>query len=140
MTMKLRLDTEGLRALIAGNPELEVEIGQAVLSNIKADAIQGRVQAQIEQCLKGMVKNEGGTYYSPRYVPVGKEFTALVNRVVVETVQAFANEGLKAHVADLASQAVRSERDKVGVELKAILRSLITPEMAKEIVREKILL
>lgn len=138
MTMKLRLDTDALRALIKDNPEVELEIGQAVLNNIKADAIKSRIEGQIEACLRGMVKNEGG--YPVRYVPVDARFKELVNKVVVEAVQHFTTEGLKLHVAQLAKDAVRSERDLVGIELKAILRSMITPEMAKEIVREKVLL
>lgn len=137
--MKLRLDTDGLRALIADNQELELEIGQAVLNNIKADAIQSRVEGQIEACLRGMVKNEGSSW-APRYVPVDKQFTTLINKVVIEAVQHFTQEGLKAHVESLARDAVRIEANYAGRELKEILRTLITPEMAKEIVREKVLL
>lgn len=139
MTIKMRLDTDGLRALIASNPELEVEIGKAVLNNITADAVKARVEGQIEACLKGMVKNEG-TYYAARYVPVDKGFTTLVNKVVVEAVSHFANEGLKQHVADLAAQAIQKERIALHADLKVILSNLVTPEMAKEIMREKILL
>lgn len=138
MTIKMRLDTEGLRALIASNPELEVEIGKEVLNNIKADVIKSRVEGQIEACLKGMVKNEG-TYYSARYVPVDKGFTELVRKVVVEAVTHFANEGLKQHVSDLAAQAIQKERVALHSDLKAILSNLVTPDMAKEIMREKIL-
>jgi hypothetical protein len=139
MTIKMRLDTDALRALIKDNPEIELEIGQAVLNNIQADTIRRRVEGQIEACLKGMVKNEG-SFYQARYVPVDKQFTTLVNKVVVDAVTHFTNEGLKAHVDNLAAQAVREERDRVGADLRAILRTLITPEMAKEIVREKVLL
>lgn len=32
MSIKMRLDTDGLRALIADNPELEIEIGKEVLN------------------------------------------------------------------------------------------------------------
>lgn len=138
MTMKLRLDTDGLRALIKDNPELEVEIGQAVLNNIRTDQIKAAVEGQIEACLKGMVKNEG-TYYAARYVPVDKGFTTLVSKVVVEAVTHFANEGLKQHVADLAAEAIQRERIALHADLKVILRNLVTPEMAKEIMREKIL-
>lgn len=138
MTMKLRLDTDGLRALIKDNPELEVEIGQAVLKNIKTDQIQLSVNAQIEACLKGMVKNEGSSW-APRYVPVDKQFTEIVRKTVVEAITHFATEQLKDHVEQLAMSAVRSERDKLGSDLRALLRSLVTPEMAKEIIREKIL-
>jgi hypothetical protein len=137
--MKLRLDTDGLRALIKDNPELEVEIGREVLNNIKADQIQAKVQGQIEACLKGMVKNEG-TWHTPRYVPVDKQFTALIQKVVIEAVTHFTNEGLKAHVENLAVQAVQDNANYAARELKEILRTLITPEMAKEIVREKVLL
>lgn len=139
MTIKMRLDTDGLRALIKDNPEIELEIGQAVLKNIEADAIKRRVEAQIEACLKGMVKNEGSSW-QPRYVPVDKQFVALIQKVVVEAVQHFTSEGLKQHVETLASNAVRIEANYAGKELKEILRTLITPEMAKEIVREKVLL
>lgn len=136
--MKMRLDTDALRALIKDNPEIELEIGQAVLKNIEADAIKRRVEGQIEACLKGMVKNEGG--YPARYVPVDARFKELVNKVVVEAVTHFTTEGLKLHVEQLASNAVRIEANYAAKELKEILRTLITPEMAKEIVREKVLL
>lgn len=138
MTMKLRLDTDGLRALIKDNPELEVEIGAAVLNNIKTDQIKAAVEGQIEACLKGMVKNEG-TYYAARYVPIDKGFTTLVNKTVIEAVTHFANEGLKQHVASLAAEAIQKERIALHADLKVILRNLVTPEMAKEIMREKIL-
>lgn len=139
MTIKMRLDTEGLRALVKDNPDVELEIGRAVLNNIKADQIKNAVEGQIEACLKGMVKNEGSSW-QPRYVPVDKQFTALIQKVVVEAVQHFTSEGLKQHVENLASNAVRIEANYAGKELKEILRQLITPEMAKEIVREKVLL
>lgn len=139
MSIKMRLDTDALRAVIENNPEVEIEIGKAVLNNIKADVIKNRVEGQIEACLRGMVKNEGSSW-QPRYVPADKQFTALIQKVVIEAVQHFTSEGLKLHVEQLAKDAVRIETNYAGKELKEILRGLITPEMAKEIVREKVLL
>jgi hypothetical protein len=138
MTIKMRLDTDGLRALIKDNPELEVEIGQEVLNNIKADVIQNKVNAQIDACLKGMVKNEG-SYYTPRYVPVDKAFKELICQVTVEAIGHYTTETLQATITELASVAHRRERDKIGNNLKDLLKDLVTPEMAREIIREKIL-
>ncbi|UAV89631.1 hypothetical protein [Pseudomonas phage COT4] len=138
MTIKMRLDTEGLRALIKDNPEIELEIQQSVLNNIKLDTIKRGVEAQIEACLKGLVRNEG-SHWQPRYVPVDKQFTALMQKVVVEAVTAFTNEGLKQHVEEYAKNVVRIEASHVGKDLKAILQTLVTEDMAKEIMREKLL-
>jgi hypothetical protein len=139
MTIKMRLDTDSLRALIKDNPEVELELCQAVLNNLKIDVLKKGIETQIEACLKGLVKNEGSSW-SPRYVPVDKQFTTLIQKVVIEAVQAFTSEGLKNHVAQLARDAVRIETSYASKELKEVLRGLITPEMAKEIVREKVLL
>lgn len=139
MTIKMRLDTDALRALIKDNPEVELELTQAVLNNLKIDVLKKGIESQIEACLKGMVKNEGSTW-QPRYVPQDKKFVELIQKVVIEAVTAFTSEGLKQHVEQLASNAIRIEANYAGKELKEILRGLITPEMAKEIVREKVLL
>lgn len=139
MTIKMRLDTDSLRALIKDNPEVELELTQAVLNNLKIDVLKKGIESQIEACLKGMVKNEGSSW-SPCYVPADKKFTELIQKVVIEAVQAFTSEGLKNHVTQLAREAVRIETNYASKELKEVLRGLITPEMAKEIVREKVLL
>jgi len=138
MTIKMRLDTEGLRALIKENPQLEIEIGKEVLNNINTDTIKGKIEGQIESCLKGLVQN-AGTSWTPRWVAKAPELT----QAVKDAAQVVINEQLEASIARAVEQAVGRE---IGVqtarlrrEMLDAIRELITPEVARDIVREKIL-
>jgi len=135
MTIKMRLDTEGLRALIASNPELELEIGREVVKNVTDEAIRSNITRKIETVLKSMVKNEG-TGWQPIYKPVGKEFIAAVNSSITEAVR----ELIDATVTRAVDDAVLRQQVRIATEVKSLLRELITPDMARDIVREKILL
>ncbi|QNR53825.1 hypothetical protein phiK7A1_035c [Pseudomonas phage phiK7A1] len=137
MSIKMRLDTDALRALIKDNPEVEVEIGQAVLNNITTDTIKGKVEAQINACLKSMVKQSSG--WPVRYEAVDKTLVQVINGIVIDTIRTQTEVNIKNAVDDAVSQAVAAERKKFGTEIRALLKELITPEMAREIVREKIL-
>lgn len=138
MTMKLRLDTEGLRALIANNPELEIEIGKEVLNNISSDQIKSKVEAKIDAVLKTMVTQEG-TYYQPRYVIKDKQLLAAIAAASKAAVTTAIDEAIKLQIAETVLSAVEAERVRLRVELKALLKEIVTPEMAREIMREKIL-
>jgi hypothetical protein len=139
MSIKMRLDTEGLRALIASNPELEVEIGKEVLNNISSDQIKSKVEAKIDAVLKTMVTQEG-TYYQPRYVIKDKQFLAAISAASKVAVEGAIDEALKEHISGAVLQAVEAERIRLRVEFKALLKEIVTPEMARDIMREKILL
>lgn len=139
MTMKLRLDTAGLRALIESNPELEIEIGKAILDNIKADQLAGKVEARIQEVLKSMVTQEG-TYYQPKYVIKDKQFLAAISAASKVAVESAIDDALKEHIHTAVTNAVEQERIRLRVEFKTLLKELVTPEMARDIIREKILL
>ncbi|CUR44359.1 hypothetical protein VCM_00157 [Pseudomonas phage VCM] len=138
MTIKMRLDTDGLRALIASNPELEVEIGKEVLNNISSDQIKSKVEAKIDAVLKTMVTQEG-TYYQPRYVIKDKQLLEAIAAASKAAVTTAIDEALKLQIADTVMSAVESERTRLRFELKGLLKEFCTPEMAREILREKIL-
>lgn len=137
MSIKMRLDTDALRALIKDNPEIEIELGQAVLNNITTDAIKGKVNGQIDACLKGLVKHLPG--WPARYEAVDKNLVRVINDLVLDVIRTQTEVNIKNAVDDAVSQAVAAERKKFGTEIRALLKELITPEMAREIVREKIL-
>lgn len=139
MTMKLRLDTEGLRALIAGNPELEIEIGKEVLNNITSDQIKAKVEGRIDEVLRTMVTQEG-TYYQPRYTIKDKKLLEAISAASKVAVEGAIDNALKDQIATAVYSAIETERARLRVELKSLLKELVTPEMARDIMREKILL
>jgi hypothetical protein len=139
MAMKLRLDTEGLRALIAGNPELEIEIGKEVLNNITSDQIKAKVEGRIDEVLRTMVTQEG-TYYQPRYTIKDKKFLEAISAASKVAVEGAIDNALKDQIATAVYSAIETERNRLRVELKSLLKELVTPEMARDIMREKILL
>lgn len=138
MSIKMRLDTDGLRALIADNPELEIEIGKEVMKNISSDQIKSKVEARIDTVLKSMVTQEG-TYYQPRYVIKDKQLQEAIAAASKAAVATAIDEALKFQIAETVLSAVESERTRLRFELKGLLKEFCTPEMAREILREKIL-
>jgi protein required for attachment to host cells len=137
--MKLRLDTEGLRALIASNPELEIEIGKEVMNNITSEQLKNKVSARIDEVLKSMV-TKGGSYYQPVYEIKDKNFLAAIAAASKSVVDKALDEAVKLQIAETVLSAVEAERIRLRAELKALLKEIVTPEMARDIMREKILL
>lgn len=139
MTIKMRLDTEGLRALLKDNPGLEVEIGQEVTNNIKDDIIKRGIDAKVEACLQGMMEN-AGSYYSPKWVAKDPKIKAAIKAAIEGEVRAELEDSIKTIANEIIVRELRAERERIGADLKSILRTLVTPEMARDVVREKILL
>lgn len=139
MTIKMRLDTDGLRSLIASNPELEVEIGKEVLNNISSDQIKSKVEAKIDAVLKTMV-TQTGSYYTPKYEIKDKQFLTAISAASKAAVDNAIDGALKEHIQGAVYTAIEAERLRLRVELKGLLKDICTPEMAREILREKILL
>jgi hypothetical protein len=139
MTIKMRLDTQSLRDLLASNPELEVEIGQEVTNNIKDDIIKRGIDAKVEACLQGMMENTG-SYYSPRWVAKDPKIKAAIKAAIDAEVRAELSETIKAIVTEVVGSQMRVERDFLTRDMKALMKELVTPEMARDILREKILL
>lgn len=135
MTLKLRLDTAGLRALIAENPELELEIGREVMNNIKADNIATGVAAQITECLNSMVKRTG--YYNDRKIVAKAPELVAAIRAEVDRVVA---ESLGAMIYERVEVASRMAQAALVKEFRGCFADMVTPEMARDILREKILL
>lgn len=138
MTIKMRLDTAGLRALIADNPELEVEIGQEVLKNIRQDAVQGAVMAQIEAILKGKC-TQSGWGSSLKYTINDPKLKAAVAATVNEAVKAELDVVLKQVLDDRVALITNQLRRTLTDEVRGMIAATITPEMAKEILMEKLL-
>lgn len=137
MTIKMRLDTEGLRALIANNPELEIEIGREVMNNIQTDSIKGKIEGQIASCLKGMVQSSGG--WNPTYTAKSPELAKAVGAAVGAQIKDIVRERLDAVVSERVGSALRIEREFLMKDVKALLKEFVTPEMARDIMREKLL-
>lgn len=132
MTIKMRLDTAGLRALIEDNAELQVEIGKEVLNNIRSDIVQKNVDEAVRRAVEGMLK-DNGYWASPRYTVKDPKMLEAVNSVVKTTIESCMSKAVAEKVQALVSQAVSVEQVRLRSELKGILQSVITPEMAREL-------
>lgn len=138
MTIKMRLDTEGLRALIKDNPALELEIGREVMCNIRDDSVRAKVETQIQACLRGMVTQQGGwpaTYKAtnPELVKaIQLEAEFLVKQVMKDVLEEAVKASIEKHMAAIKFQNTRT--------VKELMKEVLTPEMARELMREKFLL
>lgn len=130
--MKLRLDTDGLRALIKDNPEIELEIGKEVLNNISTDQIKNKVEAQISTVLSGMVTNQGA-WHNPSYVIKDANLRKAIDAAVVTAVAEKVDQTIQDKIQSLVYSAIRVEREHLFKDVKAMIQSSITPEMAREI-------
>jgi len=138
MTIKMRLDTKSLRDLIASNPELEVEIGREVVNNIRDDILRSKVEGQISACLRGMVTQQGG--WPATFKATSPELVAAVKNAAEYIVNEVLTTRLEELIASRVSVHIAAQRAVDTRSLKEQLASLLTPEMARELMREKILL
>lgn len=138
MTIKMRLDTDGLRALIKDNPDIELEIGKEVLDNISTDQIKVKVEARIAEVLKGMVTNKG-SWHAPSYEIKDANLQKAIDAAVTTAVDAKVDQVIKDKIQSLVSTAMRVEREFLVRDAKKLLQELVTPEMARDVLREKIL-
>ena len=140
--MTLRLDTEGLRSLIKENPSFKLDIQQAVLDNIKRDNIQEAVKARIDQCLASMC-TKGGTYYAPTFKATDPALIKAITDVVQEEAKRILGDTVLQNVEFQITRLVEQERAKIREifkdQAKEALLLAITPEMAREIVLQKLL-
>ena len=135
--MKLRLDTAGLRALIADNPEFEIEIQQVVINNIKADQIENAVKARIEGYLQSLCHKSSG--WNPTYTVKDPGLERAIKAAVELAVKEFASPIIKGAIEDaIIAERVRLRNDMANIAKEALLLA-ITPEMAKEIMLAKLL-
>lgn len=132
MTIKMRLDTQSLRDLLASNPALEVEIGQEVTNNIKDDIIKRGIDAKVEACLQGMMEN-AGSYYSPKWVAKDPKIKQAIKAAIDGEVKAELTDSITVIVNDIVGRQMRVERDALTRDIKALLKELVTPEMAREV-------
>lgn len=133
--MKLRLDTAGLRALIADNPELEVEIGREVLNNIRKDITESKVSQAIELAVKGLTQTVG-PWNNQRHEIRDENFKRAVNGLVNE----YAGERVKQVVEDIVTDRVQQlVHSHIRANIKDILREVVDADMAKQIMLEKLL-
>lgn len=133
--MKLRLDTAGLRALIADNPELEVEIGKSVLNNIRKDVTESKVQVVVDKVLNDMVQKVG-TWNNQRYEVRSDDLKRAINGLVNE----YAGDRVRQVVEEIVEGKVQQIINSyVKANIKDILREVVDVDMAKAIVLEKLL-
>lgn len=137
MTIKMRLDTDGLRALIKDNPQIELEIGKEVLNNISTDQIKEKVEVRISEVLKGMATNKG-SWHTPVYEIKDASLQKAIDEAVAAAVANKVDQAIKDKIQSLVSSAMRIEREFLVKDAKKLLKELVTPEMARDILREKI--
>jgi hypothetical protein len=137
MSMTLRLDTHGLRSLIAENPTFAVEIQQAVLNNIKNDNIQQAVIDRVNGCLDKMAPREN--YYSQGRVIKDAKLLEVINKAV----QAEVSVMLKQAVDDAVSSATNAIDLRIRQEVKKVAKEVILESLtaadAKAILMEKLI-
>lgn len=139
MTIKMRLDTAGLRALIADNPELEVQIGAEVLRNIadylKAERVEKAVERKLNTVLGDMVSRSwsGGGY---RTTITNTDFKQAANAIVKEFVEHHAQHVLQTMATDIVRAVVKDIKAGLVKELHEKIAELITPETARAILLE----
>lgn len=137
MAMTLRLDTPGLRAMIADNPTFQLEIQQAVINNIKNDNIQQAVIDRVNGCLDKMAPKEN--YYGSARIIKDQRILEVINATVKAEVKGMLKEAIDDAVANATSiidLRVRQEIKKVAKEV--ILESLTVAD-AKAILMEKLM-
>lgn len=132
MTIKMRLDTDGLRALIKDNPEIELEIGKEVLNNISTDQIKNKVEAQISTVLSGMVTNQG-SWHNPSYVIKDAYLRKAIDAAVTTAVAEKVDQTIQDKIQSLVSPALRIEREYLIKDIKGLIKEAVTPEMAREV-------
>lgn len=137
MTIKMRLDTEGLRALIADNPTLQVEIGNEVMNNIKADFLSQAVNDRINACLDKMCPRENG--WQPGRIIKDER----IREAIYSVVKAEVKDMLKEAVEDAVSKATSIIDLRVRQEVKAVAKEVILESLtvadAKAILMEKLM-
>lgn len=135
MTIKMRLDTAGLRALIADNPELEVEIQNTVLKNIQKEQIENAVAQRIEGCLTSMCERKGW-YGNWSYTVKDNGLKQAIFAVVEEQAKLYFTTIVQETVNTAVQRAVTKAKSDMMLELKGALLATITPQMAREILLE----
>jgi len=137
MTMTLRLDTAGLRSMIAENPTFAIEIQQAVLNNIRADNIQQAVIDRVNGCLDKMAPKEG--YYSTTRVIKDQKMLDVINA----TVRAEVSVALKVAIEDAVSSATNAIDLRIRQEVKKVAKEVLLESLtaadAKAILLEKLM-
>jgi hypothetical protein len=106
---------------------------------LDTDQIKAKVEGRIDEVLRTMVTQEG-TYYQPRYTIKDKKFLEAISAASKVAVETAIDAAIKENIATAVYGAVEAERTRMRVEMKALLKEIVTPEMARDILREKILL
>lgn len=137
MSMTLRLDTAGLRSMIADNPTFAVEIQQAVLNNIRNDNIQQAVIDRVNGCLDKMAPREPG--WTNTRVIKDQRILDVINSTVRSEVQGM----LKVAIDDAVLSATNAIDIRIRQEVKKLAKEVVfeslTAADAKEILMEKML-
>lgn len=131
MAMTLRLDTPGLRAMIADNPTFQLEIQQAVINNIQQAVID-----RVNGCLDKMVPKE--SYYGSARIIKDQRILEVINATVKAEVKGM----LKEAIDDAVQSATHAIDLRVSQEVKKLAKQVllesISPADAKAILLEKL--
>ncbi|AHJ87290.1 hypothetical protein phiPsa267_034 [Pseudomonas phage phiPsa267] len=135
--MTLRLDTAGLRSLIAENPTFAVEIQQAVLNNIKNDNIQQAVIDRVNGCLDKMAPRE--SYYGTARVIKDAKLLEVINNAVRAEVKAALTQAVEDAVSSATNAIDLRVRQEVKKVAKEVILESLTAADAKAILMEKLI-
>ena len=143
MTIKMRLDTAGLRALIKDNPEIELEIAQNVQDNIRDDLVKKGIDGALERALAELVYVSGWGLH--KTVTMNHSIKQAVNDMILEHIEENAERFVKAKLYDLVRVVFEEERKKLQKDLEAMqgllqdaMRSSVTKEFAEDLIKEKL--
>lgn len=138
MTMTLKLDTGGLRALIADNPEFKLVITQAVTNNIKDDIVKSGIDNKLRTILNELVETNGwGTNVTHNWK--SKEFKQLVYNMVQQlagrTIEAAAQDAAGVYLATNGQKFIAHGIQKLMNEQ---LDNLITEDVVRAALDKKL--
>lgn len=137
MSMTLRLDTAGLRSLIEDNPDFKIEIQKAVLNNINQDNLDNAVTARLEALLLNMCSEEG-SYYNRKLVAKDPKLVAALTECVKQQASQISEKAIQDIVTSQVTHQMSIVRNELRTTMKEAMLSVMTAEMAKEILIAKL--
>lgn len=138
MSMTLKLDTAGLRALIKDTPEFKLQITNAVMNNIKDDHVQESIKRKLLTVIEDLIERRGyGSNTSFHWK--SQEFKQLVLTTVIEStghaIETTAQEAAASYMALNGPKIVMQYLEKA---LEEQLDSLITEDVVRAALDKKL--
>lgn len=136
MSMTLRLDTAGLRSLIEENPEFKIDLQKSVMDNINKDNMDDAIRNRLETVLRSM--GTGGNFYNRKITLTDPVLIEAMNSIVKTQVEKLSDEMVANIVNDKIQQRLIHVQSELRSTIKETMISVLTTEMAKEILLAKL--